>query len=183
MTIVVRKIVIQVEETLRDAGRDLARPARKAVAGAVISNPFAGRYVDDVAPLYDVGAEVAQLLAGRALAALGVGPGAIDAYGKGAIVGVDGEIEHAAAILHPKFGAPVRSAIGGGEAIIPSTKKVGGPGSSIVVPLTNRNDIWEFDDMDAAELSIPDAPRADEIVVVLALGIGGRPLKRTHKAG
>ena len=130
-----------------------------------------------------LGAEVGALLAEAALAALGGDGGAIAGYGKGAIVGVDGELEHAAALIHPTFGAPVRAAIGGGKAIIPSTKLVGGPGCRIVVPITNRDDIWEFDDMDAAAIQIDDAPRPDEVVVVLALASGGRPLKRIRKAG
>ena len=100
-------------------------------------------------------------------------------YGKAAIIGTDGEIEHTAAILHPRFGAPVRAAVGKGDDIIPGTKKVGGPGSVAVIPLTNKNSIWEFDDMDSTEITIPDAPHADEIVVIVALAIGGRPLART----
>ena len=179
----VRKVVTQVEETLRDAGREVAPPARKAVAAAVVANPYAGRYVEDLSPLYDLGAEVAELLGARAVAALGVEPAAVDAYGKGAIVGLDGEIEHAAAILHPRFGAPVRAAVDHGDDIIPSTKKVGGPGSTIVMPLTNKDDIWSFDHMDAAEIAVPDAPRPDEILVCLVLGVGGRPLARVGKPG
>lgn len=177
----VRRLVTQVEETRREAGRAVEPPARKAVAAAVIANPYAGRYVEDLAPLYELGAEVAELLAANAVAALGVPPGEVEAYGKGAIVGIDGEIEHAAAILHPRFGAPVRAAVERGDDIIPSTKKLGGPGSTIVMPLTHKNDIWSFDHMDAAELSLPDAPRPDEIVVCLALAVGGRPLHRVAK--
>ncbi len=104
----------------------------------------------------------------------------MESYGKGAIVGLDGEIEHAAALLHPRFGAPVRAAVGKGDDIIPSTKKVGGAGSSLLFPITNKNRIWDFDRMDAAEISIADAPRPDEILVALALAIGGRPLHRTQ---
>lgn len=179
----VRKVVVQLEETTREAGQKVEPPARKVVAAAVIANPFAGRYVDDLTPLYALGAEVAELLAGRAVDALAVGPDAVTAYGKGAIVGSDGELEHAAAILHPKFGAPVRAAVGHGDAIIPSTKKLGGPGSTIVMPVTNKDDIWSFDEMDAAELTVPDSPRSDEILVCLALAVGGRPLHRIKPAG
>jgi hypothetical protein len=106
---------------------------------------------------------------------------AVSAYGKAAVVGVDGEIEHAAALIHPKFGAPIRAALGKGPAIIPSTKLMGGPGTRIAAPLTNCSDIWVFDDMDAISISVDDAPRADEIVAVLALGVGGRPLHRIGK--
>lgn len=179
----VRKVVVQVEETWRDMERTVVPRPRKVVAAAVIRNPYAGEYVEDLAPLYDLGADVAALLAERAVQALGVAPGDVEAYGKGAIVGIDGEIEHAAAILHPRFGAPVRAAVERGDDIIPSTKKVGGPGASITIPLTNKNDIWSFDHMDAAEISIADAPRPEEIVVCLALAVGGRPLHRTSKPG
>ncbi len=179
----IRKVVIQVEETHREAGRAVDPPTRKVVAAAVVTNPYAGRYVEDLAPLYDLGAEVSGYLADRAVVALGVQPADVTAYGKGAIVGVDGEIEHAAAILHPLFGAPVRRAVDHGEDIIPSTKKLGGPGATIVMPITNKDDIWSFDEMDAAELTIPDAPHADEIVVCVVLAVGGRPLHRITKVG
>jgi len=174
----IRKIVVQVEDTLRSAGKDVSPPTRKAVAAAVIQNPYAGRYVEDLRPLYALGGEVSGLLVERALAALGVAPDAITSYGKGAIVGVDGDLEHSAALLHPSFGAPVRAAIGGGKAIIPGTKKIAGPGAAITMPMTNKDDIWVFDDMDSTEIAIPDAPRADEIVMALCLGIGGRLLHR-----
>jgi hypothetical protein len=179
----VRKVVVQVEEIHREAEQPVDPAARKVVAAAVIRNPYAGRYVEDLEPLYELGAEVATLLAGRAVGVLGSAPGEVEAYGKGAIVGLDGEIEHAAAILHPAFGAPVRRAVDHGDDIIPSTKKLGGPGSTIVMPVTNKDDIWSFDHMDAAEIAIADAPRPDEIVVCLALAIGGRPLHRVERPG
>ena len=181
MGLEVRKVVTQVEETRREAGRDVSPPTRKALAAAVIENPLAGGYSEDLGVLLDLGREVGALLAEVALGALGRPATEVSGYGKGAIVGVDGEIEHAAALIHPTFGAPVRSAIGGGKAIIPSTKLVGGPGCRIVVPIVNRDDIWEFDDMDGAAIAIDDAPRRHEVVVVLALAAGGRPLKRTRK--
>jgi hypothetical protein len=177
----IRKIVVEVEETHAVTGRVLERPTRKAVASIVLRNPFAGRYVEDVAPLVDMGAEVGRLLAERAMAALGPET-RVTAYGKGAIVGTDGELEHAAAFIHPKFGAPVRAVVGGGPSIIPSTKLVGGPGTLLAMPIVNRDDIWSFDEMDAATVQIPDAPRADEIVVSLVLAAGGRPAARTRKA-
>jgi len=177
----IRKIVVELEETHAAGGRSLEHPTRKVVASVVIANPFAGRYVEDVTPLVDLGADVGRLLAERAMAALG--PDAhVSAYGKGAIVGTDGELEHAAAILHPKFGGPVRAVVGGGPSIIPSTKLVGGPGTLLAMPIVNRDDIWSFDEMDAATVSIPDAPRAGEIVVSLVLAVGGRPGARTRKA-
>jgi len=178
----VRKVVLQAEETLREAGREVRGPSVKIVAAAVVRNPLAGRYADDLGELEQLGADVAALLAQRARAALGEGR-AVSAYGKGAIVGLDGELEHAAAVLHPRFGAPVREAVGGGAAIIPSTKKVAGAGATLTMPVTNKDDIWSFDEMDAAEISIPDAPRPDEIVVCLVLASGGRPLARTRRPG
>ena len=175
-----RKMVVQLEEIHREAGRAVDPPTRKATVAAVITNPYAGRYVEDLSPLYELGAEVAALLAERAVGALDVSPDEVTAYGKGAIVGTAGEIEHAAALLHPKFGAPVRKAVHKGEDIIPSTKKLGPPGATIVMPVTNKNRIWTFDDMDAAEITIPDAPHADEIVLALVLAVGGRPLHRVQ---
>ena len=174
----IRKIVVQHEDVFEDAGRKVTGKQKVAVA-AVIANPYAGEYYADLEPMYDLGKNLSGLLAQRGVEALGVQPDDVTAYGKGAIVGTNGELEHSAAILHPRFGAPVRQAVGKGEDIIPGTKKVGGPGSVIVVPLTNKNNIWEFDDMDSVEITIPDAPAPDEIVVVVALAVGGRPLART----
>lgn len=176
----IRKIVVQIEETHRDMGRSVAPPKSKVTVAAVISNPFAGAYVGDLEPLYDLGREIGGILAERGVAALGVKPEEIESYGKAAVVGIDGELEHAAALLHPRFGAPVRAAVQQGADIIPSTKKVGGPGSVVVMPLTHKDNIWDFDHMDATEITIPDAPRGDEIVVAVALGVGGRPLHRTR---
>ena len=176
----IRKVVVEVEETHAVGGQRLERPTRKVVVSAVIANPFAGRWTEDLTELVDLGAEIGALLAQRAMAALG-DDAAVTAYGKGAIVGLDGELEHAAAILHPKFGAPVRAAVGGGPSIIPSTKLLAGPGTLLTMPLVNSDDIWSFDEMDAATIAIPDAPRADEIVVSLALAVGGRPGARTRR--
>ena len=174
----IRRTIVQVDEIHVEMGKPIDPPARKAIAAAAIVNPFAGKYVENLEPLYDLGAEIGGYLARRAVQALGVKPGQIQSYGKGAIVGTDGEIEHAAAILHPRFGKPVREAVEKGEDIIPSTKKMGGPGSSITMPLTNKDSIWSFDHMDGAEISIPDAPHPDEIVVAVVVAERGRPLAR-----
>lgn len=183
MTLQVRTVVVTVKEVLSEAGVAVTPPTRTAVAAAVIANPFAGRFEEDLSPLLPLGADLGALLARRALDALGgdAVAASISSYGKGAVVGTAGELEHAAALIHPTFGAPVRAAIGGGAAIIPSTKAVAGPGFRLTMPLTNRHDIWEFDDMDAVSVSIDDAPRPDEVLVALAFGIGGRPLKRVRK--
>ena len=177
----IRRIVIQIEEIHNEMEKTVDPPTRKATVAAIIKNPYAGKYVENLEPLYDLGAEIGGLLAQKAVVAMDVEPAAIVSYGKGAIVGLDGEIEHAAAILHPRFGKPVREAVEKGDDIIPSTKKTGGPGSVLVMPLTNKNSIWSFDHMDATEISLPDAPREDEIVVAVAVADSGRPLARTVK--
>jgi hypothetical protein len=174
----IRKIVTVVEETRREIGRDIDPPCRQAAAIAVIRNPYAGRYSHDLSQLEETGAELGTLLVERALAALGVPGGAAQSYGKAAIVGEAGEREHAAAVLHPRLGKPVREVIGPARAIIPSATKMGGPGTEIDCPLHHKDDAWTFSHFDAMTVALPDAPRADEIVVVLAITDSGRPLHR-----
>ncbi len=176
---IIKKIVIQLEEIHNEIDQKVSPPSRKITVAAVIKNPYAKQYVEDLEELYDLGSKIGGILAEKGVQALGVKPAAVVSYGKGAIVGLDGEIEHAAAILHPRFGKPVRSAVEKGDDIIPSTKKMGGPGAILVMPLTNKDSIWSFDHMDATEISIPDAPRQDEIIVAVALADSGRPLART----
>src|SRR5215470_17660273 len=159
----IRKIVTVVEEILSDGGREAKRPVRKAAAVVVLENPFAGRFVDDLAQLID---------AGEALGA------PAESYGKAAIVGEQGEYEHAAALLHPKLGAPLRAAVGGGKAIIPSAKKLGGPGTAIDVPLHFKDAAFVRTHYDAMEVRLPDAPRANEIVLAIVITDGGRPHPR-----
>ncbi len=174
----IRKFVTIVEETLREAGREVSPPARRAAALAVIKNPFAGRYVEDLSELMDIGAELGRILGERAVAALGIPPERAESYGKGAIVGSDGELEHAAAILHPKLGAPFRATVGGGKAIIPSAKKMGVPGTELDVPLHYKDAAFVRSHFDAMPVRVYDAPRADEIVVALVVTDSGRPLPR-----
>ena len=182
MSLDIRKIVSVVETTRVEMGRPVQGLRRKVATGVVMTNPYAGRFVSDLTPLVDLGAELGALLIEEALAALGCDVIEVSAYGKAAIVGVDGEIEHAAALIHPRFGGPVRARLGKGPAIIPSTKLLGGPGTRIVAPITNCDDIWSFDEMDAIAFSINDAPRPGEVVALLALAVGGRPLHRILKA-
>ena len=181
----VRVIVTSVQQTLMEAGAVVEPPAVVVVAALALRNPLAGRgAVDDLSVLEQVGADAAGTLvqaALGALAAVGLAASDVRGYGKGAIVGVDGDREHTAAVLHPRFGAPVRAAIGGGADIIPGTKKVAGPGATITVPIGNKDNRWVFDDMDAVDVGIVDAPRADEIVIALALSTGGRPNARVKK--
>jgi hypothetical protein len=182
---IIRSLSVTLTEVHSEAGHPVVPPTRKVIAAAVVANPLAGtRRADDLAPLETLGRDVAETLVQRALeilASAGVTPDQVRGYGKGAIVGTDGELEHTAAVLHPRFGGPVRAAIGGGADIIPGTKKVGVPGSSITMPVGNKDDRWVFDDMDAAEIAIPDAPRPDEMVVALVLATGGRPHARVAK--
>jgi Amino acid synthesis len=174
----IRKYVTIVEETRREIGEVVDPPTRQCAAIAVIKNPYAGRYSKDLTELEEAGAELGGLLVARAVAALGIDPAEIHSYGKAAIVGEAGEREHAAAILHPRLGRPIREVIGPAHAIIPSAKKIGGPGAAIDCPLHFKDDEWRFSHFDAMEVSLPDAPRADEIVVILALTDAGRPLHR-----
>ncbi len=174
----IRKIVVIRESVLAEAGKPVAPPVNRVAGIAVISNPFAGRFVEDLSPLFDLGAELGTRLMTEVMAALN---GAAAAYGKAAIVGVGGDIEHAAALLHPKLGKPMRAAVGGGAAIIPSTAKVAGPGASIDIPLGNKDNVWAFDEIDTMTVMVADAPRPGEIVVAVAVSSGGRPQPRVGK--
>lgn len=178
MTADIRKIAVWVEETHREMGREIAPPTRKAVAVAVIANPFAGRYVEDLTPLIDIGEELGGLLGQRCVAALGIEPGQAQSYGKAAMVGEGGELEHAAAILHPKLGAPLRKAVEKGAALVPSSKKQGGVGQVLDVPLGHKDAAYVRSHFDGVEVRLNDAPRAGEIMVAVAVTDSGRPLAR-----
>ena len=174
----IRKLVTVVEETRVEMDRAVRPPTRRAGAVAVIENPFAGRYVDDLSLLIDVGEELGALLAARAVAALGIEGSTAESYGKAAAVGENGELEHAAAVLHPKLGAPVRKVLGKGAALIPSSKKRGGPGVALDVPLGHKDAAFVRSHFDGMEVRIPDAPRANEIMVAVAVTDSGRPHPR-----
>jgi hypothetical protein len=174
----IRKIATFVEETHREAGRSIEPPTRKAAAVAVIANPFAAAYVEDLSELIAIGEELGQLLAERAIAALGIDPARVESYGKAAAVGEDGELEHAAAILHPKLGAPFRKVLGKGAALIPSSKKRGGLGVVVDIPLGHKDAAFVRSHFDAMQVQINDAPRAGEILVAVAVTDSGRPLPR-----
>jgi len=174
----IRKIAVWVEETHREMGRDIAPATRKAVAVAVIANPFAGRYVEDLTDLMEIGAELGGLLGDRCVRALGIEPHQAESYGKAAMVGENGELEHAAAILHPKLGAPLRAAVEKGAALVPSSKKMGGPGQDLDVPLGHKDAAYVRSHFDGVEVRMNDAPRANEIMVAVAVTDSGRPLPR-----
>ncbi len=178
MSAKIRKIAIFVEETHREAGQRIDPPTRKAVAAAVIENPFAGEFVEDLGALMDIGAELGGLLGEKCVAALGITSGEAESYGKAAMVGENGELEHAAAILHPKLGAPLRKAVEKGAALVPSSKKMGSPGQVLDVPLGHKDAAYVRSHFDGVEIRLNDAPRANEILVAVAVTDSGRPLPR-----
>jgi hypothetical protein len=170
----VRKWVTQVEEVMKDGERALGTPVRRVVVAAVLRNPYAGRWVDDLELLIDAGEPLATEFMTRALELL---DGRVEAYGKGGIVGEDGELEHVAALLHPKFGGPTR-ALSDGVSILPSVKKRGGQGAAIDIPVHHKKAMMIRSHFDSIEFRVPDAPAAGEIVVALAAADGGRPHPR-----
>jgi hypothetical protein len=174
----IRKLIVEVEETHLEMGRAIAPPTRKALAMAVIENPYAGRFADNLDELIAIGDELGGLLGAKCVQALGIAPGEAQSYGKAAIVGEAGELEHAAAILHPKLGAPLRKAVEKGAALVPSSKKRGGLGSAIDVPLGHKDAAFVRSHFDAMEARVADAPRANEIVVAVVVTDSGRPLPR-----
>ena len=174
----IRKLVVQVDEIRREMGRDITPPTRRALAMAVITNPHAGAYAENLDALIAIGEELGGLLGDKCVAALGIAPGQAQSYGKAAIVGEAGELEHAAALLHPKLGAPLRKAVGHGAALVPSAKKLGGVGSAIDVPLGHKDAAFVRSHFDAMEARVADAPRANEIVVCVVVTDSGRPLPR-----
>ena len=178
MTARIRKLIVEVDETRIEAGRAIDPPTRKALAMAVIENPYAGRYADNLDELIAIGEELGGLLGDKCVQALGIAPGAAQSYGKAAIVGEAGELEHAAAILHPKLGAPLRKAVEKGAALVPSAKKRGGLGTAIDVPLGHKDAAFVRSHFDAMEARVSDAPRANEIVVAVVVTDSGRPLPR-----
>ncbi len=174
----IRKIAVFLDETHIEIGQTIAPPTRRAAAVAVIENPFAGRYEADLTPLMEIGAEMGDLLGRRCVAALGIEPAQAESYGKAAMVGEGGELEHAAAILHPKLGAPLRAAVEKGAALVPSSKKMGGPGQVLDVPLGHKDAAYVRSHFDGIEVRLNDAPRAGEIMVAVAVTDSGRPLPR-----
>ncbi|MFO0994046.1 MAG: amino acid synthesis family protein [Hyphomicrobiales bacterium] len=174
----IRKLLTVVDEVYREMDRAVEPPTRRAVALAVIENPFAGKYQEDLSDLMAIGEELGGLLTEKCVAALGIEGGKVESFGKAAIVGEKGELEHAAAILHPKMGTPVRRVLVKGPALIPSAKKMGGPGTAIDIPLGHKDAAYVRSHFDAIEARVPDAPRAGEIVVAIAVTDAGRPLPR-----
>ncbi len=178
MTAKIRKIIVQVDEVLMEMGQPVTPHTRRALAMAVIENPFAGRFSENLDELITIGEELGGMLGQKCVQALGIEPGKAQSYGKAAIVGEAGELEHAAAILHPKLGAPLRLAVEKGAALVPSSKKRGGLGTAIDVPLGHKDAAFVRSHFDAMEARVADAPRANEIVVAVVVTDSGRPLPR-----
>lgn len=153
-------------------------PVSRVAVAAVVTNPLSGRFEQDLSPLFEIGAELGERLAKQAVAMLGNAP---VSYGKAALVGTAGDMEHGGAVIHPRLGAPMRAACGGGKAVIPSNVKIGAMGASIDLPLGHKDDPWSFDHFDTMTLSIPDGPAPQEIAFFIAYADGGRPIPRCGK--
>lgn len=174
----IRKTQVIVETTHSDIGKPVEPATRKASALAVIENPFAGRYEEDLSELMDIGEELGGYLGKMCVEALGITPAQAESYGKAAIVGENGEWEHAAAILHPKLGAPLRKEVEKGAALVPSVKKLGGQGTRIDVPLGHKDAAYVRSHFDGMEVGMADAPRSNEILVAISVTDSGRPFPR-----
>jgi hypothetical protein len=170
-----RKIISLKEVITTDFLGQPCAPVTRVAMIAVFRNPLSGHHQQDLTALFEIGAELGQTLAQDAVAQLVNAP---VSYGKAAIVGVHGDMEHGGAVIHPRLGAPMRAASGGGAAVIPSNVKIGGPGTTIDLPLGHKDNPWSFDHFDTMTLSVPDGPGPDEIAMILAYADGGRPIPR-----
>ncbi len=171
----IRKTVVIKETIEADGVGEACDPITRVVAIAVIQNPFAGDFVKDLSPLFDIGGQLGERLMGDAVKLL-AGPPV--SYGKAAIVGVAGDLEHGAAMIHPKLGKPMRAAVGGGKALIPANAKVAALGVPIDLPLGHKDEAWSFDHIDTMTVMVADAPRPNEIVLCMAVSDGPRPHPR-----
>jgi hypothetical protein len=174
VAVTIRKWATFVEELHQEGGKPLARPLRRVAVACIVKNPYAGVNGDDLSELIDFGEVLGRELTDRAKAALGT---PVEAYGKGGIVGEAGELEHVAACLHPKFGAPTRDAVGG-VSILPSVKKRAAMGASLDIPVHHIKAMLVRSHFDAMTISVPDAPASDELLLALAVSDGGRPHAR-----
>jgi len=174
----VRKYVDLIEDIRTDNGKPVNPPARKAAAIAIIKNPFAGKFEEDLDLLTDIGDSLGEELSRRAMRSLQIDPEKVESFGKGALVGLGGELEHAAALLHPKLGHAVRRVVGGGKTMMPSAKKMGVAGTELDVPVHCKEAALVRSHFDAMAVRVHDAPRNDEILVVVVLTDAGRPLAR-----
>jgi hypothetical protein len=171
--VIVRKFVTHVEEILHEGGTPVADPPKRGAIAAVIANPYAGRYVPDITGFMEDLKPLGLDMAKRLIDALGGDPKAVEAYGKGAIVGAAGELEHGA-LWHVPGGYAMRELLGDAKAIVPSAKKVGGLGAHIDIPITHKDAAYVRSHFDAFEIGINDAPRQNEMVLVLVMTTGSR---------
>ena len=174
----IRKMVTVVDEIHYEMGQQINPPTRRAAAIAVIENPFADKYVEDLEMLMQIGEELGAILGIRCIKALGIKPSAAQSYGKAALIGENGELEHGAAILHPRMGAPLRKEVEKGAALVPSSKKRGSMGDPLDIPLGHKDAAYVRSHFDGMEVRVNDAPRANEILVAIAVTDSGRPLPR-----
>lgn len=174
----IRKVVTVVEDTHIEIGKTINPPTRRAASIAVIENPFADCYQEDLEELMVIGEKLGALLGRKCVEALAIKPAQAESYGKAAMVGENGELEHAAAILHPRLGKPLRTEVEKGAALVPSSKKRGSMGQPLDVPLGHKDAAYVRSHFDGMEVRINDAPRANEIMVAIAVTDSGRPLPR-----
>jgi Amino acid synthesis len=172
VNIIIRRSFVIVEERREEAGRIANQPLRRVAAVAVVENPYAGRYIHDLQPMIDGSVRLGQEMAELALA--GFGQHEVQSYGKGGVVGLAGEQEHANALLTTAFANPIRDAIGGGDAWISSFTKKGGPGTLIDIPMNHKDDIYVRSHYDGMSVVVPDAPMPDEIAVIFCIANSGR---------
>jgi len=171
----IRKIITFRETILEEMGQRLDDKITRAAGLAVVRNPLAGSFEQDLTPLFEIGREIGDLLSEQVVELL---DRPAVTYGKAALVGLNGEMEHGGACIHPMLGKPMRAATGGGKAVISSNVKIAAAGTALDMPLGHKDEAWSFDHFDTMTLCVADAPRLDEIVVMLAFADGGRPLPR-----
>ena len=174
----IRKLVTTVDEIHSEMGKTISPPTRRAAAIAVIQNPFAEFYQENLKDLMSIGEQLGSLLGKRCIEALGIKPSEAESYGKAALIGENGELEHGAALLHPRMGAPLRREVGKGAALVPSSKKRGSMGDTLDIPLGHKDAAYIRTHFDSMEVRVNDAPRANEILVAIAITDSGRPLPR-----
>ncbi|NNJ77232.1 MAG: amino acid synthesis family protein [Anderseniella sp.] len=171
----IRKIITFRETILTEMGQRLEDKITRAAGLAVVRNPLAGRFEQDLTPLFEIGREIGDLLSAQIVELL---DRPAVTYGKAALVGLNGEMEHGGACIHPMLGKPMRTAVGGGKAVISSNVKIASAGTALDMPLGHKDEAWSFDHFDTMTMCVADAPRLDEIVVMLAFADGGRPVPR-----
>ena len=174
----IRKLVTTVDEIHSEMGKIISPPTRRAAAIAVIQNPFAEFYQKNLEDLMSIGEQLGSLLGKRCIEALDIKPSEAESYGKAALIGENGELEHGAALLHPRMGASLRREVGKGAALVPSSKKRGSMGDTLDIPLGHKDAAYIRTHFDSMEVRVNDAPRANEILVAIAITDSGRPLPR-----